>query len=645
MRPKYNGIKLYSINDLAFSSCFNMALGLLNSFENNKQYESINEIIELYNVSQIFSTKGIKEEFLLIYKTKEKDILRTIACYIKSLDEKTFLYEYHKVSSDYLDEFWVLIEKYKVFTNIPVSVMREILYEPDFSLYLLLRNKTIVKHFDKLIADYMMDSDQSAELIIQKFLELKETNGSIYYFPNSLNPKDYESILDKYIDSEQPHLGYLMLLSSSQSSAECPISDELRLKAKRKADEKWKERTSSGMSFCVGVDICFGKSEKTITIDNANPHQMKFTYNENWIKENLDYPTLLNNFIYLFGFVDSQFRCSFPSLQNQLDCFERHLGVKGRKEYRIGLAFKIQQMKSTGEMNGYYDFLSRLGVYIEDIFQWFFVDYLKREFNCDGFVINMPSNESSFLEKCKCLPTEMDGILKQFSLFVKYHRIDRELLEMSSNPVVFKDLPSMMHNKYAYANSNEIETEQFDFFSDQSVLRLIKKHGERFHNFYSLLLSTPVNISDFPEWHHPKLRWLEKRTDIYIDSTGMIHLNKPRILLLYDLFEHEVVCPYYYEDQSEIEKLSSLGEIRFESKLFSSPEQKYLNYLLNKSEFSNGLDLRNKYIHSTYPLDINQHKIDYITMLKVLAIIIIKINEEFCIRYPITESNNQVSYT
>ena len=37
--------------------------------------------------------------------------------------------------------------------------------------------------------------------------------------------------------------------------------------------------------------------------------------------------------------------------------------------------------------------------------------------------------------------------------------------------------------------------------------------------------------------------------------------------------------------------------------LFSGQEQNYLNYVLNKSEFSNGLDLRNKYAHNTGSLD------------------------------------------
>ena len=66
--------------------------------------------------------------------------------------------------------------------------------------------------------------------------------------------------------------------------------------------------------------------------------------------------------------------------------------------------------------------------------------------------------------------------------------------------------------------------------------------------------------------------------------------------------------------------------------LFSKPEQDYLNYKLNKASYSNGLDLRNKYAHSTYTKNENTQYVDYINLLKIMILIITKINEEFCLR-------------
>lgn len=82
-----------------------------------------------------------------------------------------------------------------------------------------------------------------------------------------------------------------------------------------------------------------------------------------------------------------------------------------------------------------------------------------------------------------------------------------------------------------------------------------------------------------------------------------------------------------------IEEMISAGDLRVGSTLFTEPERDYLNYMLNKSEFSDGLDLRNKYIHSTYPQDEEEQKKDYITLLKLMILVITKINDEFCTFY------------
>ena len=83
----------------------------------------------------------------------------------------------------------------------------------------------------------------------------------------------------------------------------------------------------------------------------------------------------------------------------------------------------------------------------------------------------------------------------------------------------------------------------------------------------------------------------------------------------------------------------SAEDIRYENTLFSKPEQDYLNYVLNKSEFSNGLDLRNRYSHDTCSLDEKTQSQDYLELLKIMVFIIIKINEEFCINNPIQDAH------
>lgn len=71
------------------------------------------------------------------------------------------------------------------------------------------------------------------------------------------------------------------------------------------------------------------------------------------------------------------------------------------------------------------------------------------------------------------------------------------------------------------------------------------------------------------------------------------------------------------------------GKIEYRSTLFNKPEQDYLDFVLDKAKFCNGYDLRNKYIHSTYSLDREIQTENYVELLKIMTIVIIKINDEF----------------
>ena len=92
------------------------------------------------------------------------------------------------------------------------------------------------------------------------------------------------------------------------------------------------------------------------------------------------------------------------------------------------------------------------------------------------------------------------------------------------------------------------------------------------------------------------------------------------------------MCLQYLEELKEdIATMVKLNQLVVYDSLFCKPEIKYMNYILNKSEYSNGLDLRNKYMHSTYSRDEDVQRQDYMKLLIVMLIVINKINEEFCI--------------
>lgn len=631
-RPEYYGIKYYGPDDKSVGYYYEKAVQILTSIEPEKEYENINEVIELYEIHRLFQSPCLREEYVKPYGHEIKSLMNIVAKYFNKITSENFYQQYCNVCINYIGAFWKAVDEFHVYNNISNEVFADLLGQPDTTLYMILENKNIVKRYDNVIAENMRTSNQSARIIVSKFLEKKDENRQTEcYLPTSLLPQEYEKILARYIDSPDANVGIIQLIAQSQNTGECPISDRLKLQAKRKAEEYWEKRKGVGVSIEYEICISYEKRDELITLVQEKPCHFKCIYDIKWLENNLDYPTILNNFIYLFGYVDLCGRSQFPAQNSKLGVFERVLGVKGIKEYITGSEFEIKDMKSSAEMRAYKDFLSRRGIRIEDVIQWFFNDYLADEFSANGFVFNGPTEGSSLLEKCRSIPSEMDGILKQYRMYVEDGEIDRELLEMSSNPVVLGELPSFIDHKYAYANSVEIKNEQNLLFSDQCMLAYVPKYGEQYNCFFDLLSANKVSINDYRDYDKPQLEWLIERGTISIGNDGVIILNREKAQILRGLFYSGVICPSYYNTPI-IQELVDSGELVYESKLFSRPEKKYLNYILNKSEFGNGLDLRNKYIHSTYPIEESVQEYDYIYLLKVMIMVVLKMNEEFCLK-------------
>ena len=233
-----------------------------------------------------------------------------------------------------------------------------------------------------------------------------------------------------------------------------------------------------------------------------------------------------------------------------------------------------------------------------------------------------------YLEKNRALASELDGVLKQFKMYVQYGSIDRKLLEISYEPILVQDIPSFILQKYAYADSKEIDTIMNLLFSNQTFLSYVESYGD-YDTLYDLLIHEKVYVKDFSTTQLEFLRFLEKE-DVLILENEVVKLNKKLAFLLKDLYYNEVLCLSYLEDFSYIlNELLLKKYIKISSSLFSISEQNYINYMLNKNEYTNGPNLRNKYIHSTYSLDPNVQEEDFYELLKVIIAIVGKINEEF----------------
>lgn len=632
-------VKYYSVNDMSVGFYVKKIEDIICNFMVEEKRMDINEIIELYNVQQFFKNKIYSKYWtkqqLNDYNKIVENFSKVIGKYFSKINIDLLESMFEIINYDYKDDFWKLIEKYKVYEKIPVEIFRNITQKKHFILKDVLKCKNLVKYFSNEITTYMEVNPFCAEILLSYYLEKHDRDIEPLYFPSELSNVKKILILYNYISSDSVNSNYLKLIFESNSTNNLCLPDRLKLKAKRRYDEQMEILFQKSTGFEYGVQVSFsGKQEEEQKFEFGENRILSVSYSTKWIEENLDYPTLLNNFIYLFGFTDMQFRSLHVRRESQMGILEKTLGIKGKKEYHTGIAFQQIQMLAQLQMVGYCNELEKYHIYLEDIINWFFCNYLKHEFNVKGFNFNISSRTASYLEKCRNIAAEMGSVLKQFKLWCEDGEIDDGLLHMSTEHMFIKDIPSMVDNKYIYPCGKDYQTITHLLFSDQSIIHYIPELSKNYDTFYSLLEEQDVYYDMFQEYQTPSINWLIEHDIIKLNEEKRIVPYREKLKILNELYEQNVVCWNYVKKyQDVIVEFKRLGILQFSSSLFSKSEQDYYNYLFNKSEFDNGLDIRNRYSHGTQRVNENQNKQDYYIFLRIMILIVIKINEEFCLKY------------
>ncbi|MUG74107.1 hypothetical protein GNP93_26410 [Paenibacillus validus] len=491
----------------------------------------------------------------------------------------------------------------------------------------------------------MLNNSSSAQLLLDKYELKHHREKDPIYFPKELSNSDKETIINNYIDSEDPNLNYLRLIANIQSNKDkIEITPKTLLKAKRKAEEQESKFFTENSGMIMEAAVIFSKSQSEEVTLIKDDLSITATYSAKWIEENQDYPTLLNNFIHLFEFVDLQMRCTLVNKYNEMGVFERFIFTTSQHAYTKGVAFDHKNALSLLQMVGYYNQVFSLGIRLEEVIEWFFQDYLEEDFDARNFKVTMPSAHSTFLEKCTNIMPALESVLKQFTLYVEEGEIDFELLDLRSEHLIYKNIPSLVKRKYAYGTGEEFSTATFLLFSDQSTLGYNENLDKSFDNFFELIRNEKIKLNDYPEYAIPRIKWLLDNNYLSTDvEENLIFDDEILITILNDLNFNEVISYWKYSERGRkiLDDLEKKNVIELDSSLFSRPEQDYINYTLNKSQFNNGLDLRNKYSH-TQPKSGDDEKIhnqNYMIFLRLFILSVIKINDDFC-TYTLLKSRN-----
>ena len=96
--------------------------------------------------------------------------------------------------------------------------------------------------------------------------------------------------------------------------------------------------------------------------------------------------------------------------------------------------------------------------------------------------------------------------------------------------------------------------------------------------FAELIIHEDVRLSDFREFQLIDIQWLIKHDIVEENLDGFLQLNDFKAFILKDLYEHDVICPQYYDDEFKdiINDWCQNGNLRLSDSLFLSQSRTIL---------------------------------------------------------------------
>ena len=639
-----NWVVFFSKGDLACG--FELQKGEHILRDNIKQkYTDINDILELYNLKRYIDNeiylKTWTQDDINNFKHKVDSYGKIIAQFMSSINHNNFKNIYQSIVLDYVGSFLKIINDYSLSKHITKEDLLCVLNDKPYLINEIIQHKKIVDHFNTTIKDFFLSYPESAELLITIYEIKNEDQKDNYYLPKSLTPKDKETIILNYLDSPKVNINYLPIIQNARNRDGFKLSDKTRLKAMRLyqiENEKFFNRTKG---IPMGVSVSFPENMSEIKDGKIkNGFTIEYTYNLDFIKANNNPHALFENFFYLFEYIDHQHRIRLTNKKSSMDILEKVIGLHSKSEYIKSIGFNLSEMTSQAQIAGYMQVLENMSVSLEVILSQVFCSIFHEKYGfANNARLSMPT-ATSYLEKIRSLAPEFESILKQYKLFVEDGCIDFELIQISSTPISIKDIPSLNTNKYIYINDKNLELSNILqlFFSDQTSLSYVEPfRNKHYPTLFDLLANEEVAFDRFEEYQKPKLNHLIDKNYLYVDNKGYLQfVNPARVSILFDLYQNEVGAFHHYPRrfQQEAEKMALENLVYMENTLFAKPEQDYFNFFLNKSEFTNGYDLRNKYVHGSQanPEETKKHKSAYQTYLRLVVLTLLKIEDDLMIQ-------------
>ncbi|TCC19416.1 hypothetical protein [Kribbella speibonae] len=630
-------LKFYGAADFATYWQADRVAEVAERFKTSATPATIVDAIELHNV-QLYIESGLLPTS---YSEAERAAIVALAPQLRAavaksfalVDETNLAARLGEIPYDYHADLLELLGRSKAFERCNAEIMLPALKVAGVGLGEMLGCKKLVTAYDERVRDALIADVRNAENLIRKYLQ--EDVSSEIHLPKSLIAADMGQLLSGYLDDADANLNFVRLIATAAVDLRIGIDAKLKLKAKRCEERMVDELFKDNSGLETGAQVRVSDSQDEPVKMELDGMVATFTYSRSWLDQTLDNASVLNNFQHLFEFADGQVLLTLPSYSAELGVFERHMTTLGRKHYQVGAAFRAKDMSSLVQTRMYHHYLSSKDSDVEAVIAWFFDTYLVDEFEVHKFSFAPSARTSSYLEKARHLFAEMEGVVNQFRHYAQDGELDRELLALTSDPIAYDQVSSLLEGKYVYATEHEeIRGVLYSLFSDQSGLTYINETLNA-SSASELIVENELSYTDFLEHQRPSVDQLIELGVLEDTGVRVQIANTDQFVVLRSLFAREAAAYHRLSPagRTQVDALEARGWVTREAALLSKAEASYFNYFLNKVEFSNGPELRNKYLHGSQAVaeseDVHFHT--YVTALRMLVLLVIKINDEFCL--------------
>jgi hypothetical protein len=593
---------------------YDMALEYIEAYRPSTE---INNLIEIYLILKLLKTENEFSRFKHLIRKFHNDLSANFPITIFEID-------YDSIYIFYKDVFWELVLSLERINKDDVSQFESYIKKYNIQTMNLKNVTKLIDLFPQVIKENFLSLSRNIEFFLNH-QSGKFTDSNGLYIKLGITNEEINNLAIEYCQTDSINPNYLQSIVEYKKLSKYEFDDEVKLLAKRKSEEFWEKHfeTNEGIHYSISVGIKPLDSDKLF-----EPIENGILLNKIILDEHHDFPTLLNNYIYLLNFFNLE--SGLPWLVANEEVFSLTSIFYPKSNAHFGTFNNILKRYHSLLFQAYFDYLKQNEIDVEEIIEWYFNIYLETELDIKGFHFHASNKESSYYERGKSIICEMDSILDQYELFVRHGEINQDLLEIKSKASSYASLKSFNKKKFLKLSNNPDNSALFSvLFSDQSSLSFNsskKEHGTFFKHIID-----GVKITDFADYQVEQIKILIEKNILKLSDDVIKFTNFQEINILNKLWKSGTYC-LYYKDKLILdiaEDLCKKGYCEYSDNLFSEYESNYLSYILDDKKYGNGLKIRNKFSHGKFGYKKEEeHLQNYLELLQIVIFYVMRINDE-----------------